>query len=248
MPSNKTANDLILFSLAEKQAKDYTLNNLKHPFNWHSRIEGLYSSNEVDKEVNKLKSMHVDDYIARVLEPAEAGSRPSAKSIVRKLRGKVHSEVDMGSYYAVDIDLAVGGNTRRVGILVQNRSVNNGVWAPEHHLEGSRQVREWTKRKLPIVTFMDTPGADAKEEANRHNQAHSISRLIAEMSNVDVPNVGLIYGLGYSGGAIPLAASNMILSLGRCATSDWAASIRNGWVKRAAASSGSKGAVIRFCT
>src|SRR5690606_32052857 len=45
------------------------------------------------------------------------------------------------------------------------------------------------------------------------NQAHSISRLIAEMSNVDVPNVGIVFGLGYSGGAIPLAASNMILSV-----------------------------------
>jgi hypothetical protein len=59
---------------------------------------------------------------------------------------------------------------------------------------------------------MDTPGADAEEAANKANQAHSISRLIAEMCNVDVPNIGIIFGLGYSGGAIPLAASNLILS------------------------------------
>ncbi|NCF44161.1 MAG: carbamoyl-phosphate synthase large subunit, partial [Proteobacteria bacterium] len=65
----------------------------------------------------------------------------------------------------------------------------------------------------PIVTFMDTPGADAGEEANANNQAHSISRLITAMSNVHVPNVGIIFGVGYSGGAIPLAASNLILSL-----------------------------------
>ena len=74
-------------------------------------------------------------------------------------------------------------------------------------------MRQYSRRALPIVTLMDTPGADAKEEANRDNQAHSISRLIAEASNVDVPNVGIVYGLGYSGGAIPLAASNMILAL-----------------------------------
>ena len=60
---------------------------------------------------------------------------------------------------------------------------------------------------------MDTPGADAEEAANKTNQAHSISRLIAEMANVDVPNIGIIFGLGYSGGAIPLAASNLILSV-----------------------------------
>ena len=70
-----------------------------------------------------------------------------------------------------------------------------------------------SNRSIPIVSFMDTPGADAKEESNANNQAHSISRLIAEMSNLDVPSVGVIYGLGYSGGAIPLAASNLILSL-----------------------------------
>ena len=213
MPSKKTENDLILFSQAEKQAKDFALNNLKHPFNWHKQIEGLFSEAAINKEVSKLKSLPVDDYIARALEPAEAGARPSAKNIVRKFRGKVHEETDIGPYYAVDIDLTVGGNSRRVGILVQNRSVNNGVWAPEHHLEACRQVRSWAKRALPIITFMDTPGADAGQQANSANQAHSISRLIAEMTNAPVPTVGIIYGLGYSGGAIPLAATNVLLSV-----------------------------------
>ena len=59
---------------------------------------------------------------------------------------------------------------------------------------------------------MDTPGADPYEEANGNNQAHSISRLIAELCNVDVPTLGIIIGQGYSGGAIPLAASNLLLS------------------------------------
>ena len=60
---------------------------------------------------------------------------------------------------------------------------------------------------------MDTPGADSYEEANAGNQAHSISRLIAELCNVDVPTLGIIIGQGYSGGAIPLAASNLLFSL-----------------------------------
>lgn len=213
MPTKNTANNLILFSLAEKQAKDFALNNRQHHFGWHEKISGLLSSEDIDKETATLKSLPVDDYIARVLEPAEAGSRPSAKAIVRKFKGKVHAEVDMGPYYAVDIDLSIAGKTRRVGILAQNRSVKNGVWAPEHHMEACRQVREWAKRSLPIVTFMDTPGADAGQEANANNQAHSISRLIAEMTNAAVPTIGIIYGLGYSGGAIPLAATNVLLSV-----------------------------------
>jgi len=60
---------------------------------------------------------------------------------------------------------------------------------------------------------MDTPGADAGTEANANNQAHSISRLIAVMAAVKIPTVGIIYGLGYSGGAIPLATTNLLLAV-----------------------------------
>ena len=89
----------------------------------------------------------------------------------------------------------------------------NGAWGPAHHLAAADRLQLYAKRAMPIVTLMDTPGADAKEEANRDNQATVISRLIAEASNLDVPNVGIVYGLGYSGGAIPLAASNIILAV-----------------------------------
>ncbi len=213
MPSKDTENSLPLFSLAEQQAKDYALNQGTNPFAWHQRIPGLLSATEINREAGNLKKLSVDEYVGRTLEPAEATSRPSAKSVVKRFRGTVHDEVDMGPYYAVDIELSVSGGTRRIGILVQNRSENNGVWGPEHHLEACRQVRAWAKRSIPIVTFMDTPGADAGEQANSGNQAHSISRLIAEMTNAPVPTLGIIYGLGYSGGAIPLAATNVLLAV-----------------------------------
>ena len=73
----------------------------------------------------------------------------------------MHFEVDIGSYYAVELDLNFAGKSRRVGILAQNRAVKNGVWGPEHHNAASKQVRKWSKRSIPIVTLMDTPGADA---------------------------------------------------------------------------------------
>ncbi|NJN52693.1 MAG: carbamoyl-phosphate synthase large subunit, partial [Gammaproteobacteria bacterium] len=105
------------------------------------------------------------------------------------------------------------GEPRTVAFIAQDRSVRNGVWGPEHHLAAAELVGECSKRNIAIVSLMDTPGADPGEVANKNNQAHSISRLIAEMANVDVPNLGIIFGLGYSGGAIPLAASNLILSV-----------------------------------
>jgi len=75
------------------------------------------------------------------------------------------------------------------------------------------QAPDGARADLVVLRLGVEPGADAGEAANRDNQAHAISRLIAEMSNVDVPNIGIIFGLGYSGGAIPLAASNVILSV-----------------------------------
>ena len=53
----------------------------------------------------------------------------------------------------------------------------------------------------------------ASDAANADNQAHSISRLIAEMAQLHVPTVGIIFGNGYSGGAIPLATTNVLLSV-----------------------------------
>ena len=101
----------------------------------------------------------------------------------------------------------------RIGFIAQNRGVRSGEWMPEHHLKAATAIAEFANRSIPIVSLMDTPGAAGDEIANKNNQSHSISRLIAEMSNTDVPNLGIVYGLGYSGGAIPLAASNLILSV-----------------------------------
>ncbi len=210
--SSSAKSELLLFSDVEQRAKNFALNGVIHPFDWHGNIEGLISESAIDEGLSTLKSLSVDDYISRVLEPAESVNRPSAKAIVQQLRGRVYSESELGPLYSVEIDLEHGDETRRLAIIAQNRLVNNGVWSPEHHLEASRLARDYESRSLPIVTFMDTPGADAGTAANSSNQAHSISRLIATMANIRTPTLGLIYGLGFSGGAIPLATTNLIFA------------------------------------
>ncbi len=125
----------------------------------------------------------------------------------------MHDERIDGPFYSAMLDMDFDGESRTVAFIAQDRSVKNGVWMPQHHLAAAELVGECSKRNIAIVSLMDTPGADAEEAANKANQAHSISRLIAEMCNVDVPNIGIVFGLGYSGGAIPLAASNLILSV-----------------------------------
>ncbi len=204
-----------LFKDVERRAKNLSLNGNKHPFKWHQQVSGLLSPAKVEETRQSLKKLAVDDYVATVLDPAESISRPSARDIVSKFRGKIHSEFELGPLYSVEISLEYNNQTRRVAFIAQDRSIANGVWKPEHHLEACRLVDEYANRAVPIVTFMDTPGADAGTEANETNQAHSVSRLIAVMAAAKVPSIGVIYGLGYSGGAIPLATTNLLLAV-RC--------------------------------
>ena len=133
--------------------------------------------------------------------------------MIQAIPGKAIREHKNGPLYASEIDVKMPYGLRRIGFLAQNRDVDNGVWKPEHHLEAVKIVRNLSDHGIPVVTFIDTPGADAGAEANADNQAHTISRLIAEMCNTHVPTVGIVYGLGYSGGAIPLAATNVLLSV-----------------------------------
>ncbi|MEM7097122.1 MAG: biotin carboxylase N-terminal domain-containing protein [Pseudomonadota bacterium] len=201
-----------LFLIAESLAKDFSL--FPEVSKEQEPIPGLLSQADIDRRNEALANMDIDAYIEAVVTPAEDQSRTPAPKIIQQL-GKVIEEESQGPYYQaiMRLDFGAGDPPRLVGMVAQDRTHDLGSWGPDHHLAAAKFAEYCSTRSIPMVTFMDTPGADAKEEANRNNQAHSISRLIAEMSNIDVPNVGVIYGLGYSGGAIPLAASNMILSL-----------------------------------
>ena len=198
-----------LYLIAESLAQEFSL------FPSVARedaLPGLFKRAQIARRTKRLKNLDIDSYIEAVVTPAESSTRTPAPEAIRPL-GTVQSEESDGPFYAATLEMDFAGDARLVGFIAQDRSADNGVWGPQHHLKAARYLERWAKRRIPIVTFMDTPGADAREDANRNNQAHSISRLITEASNLDVPNVGVIYGLGYSGGAIPLAASNMILSV-----------------------------------
>ncbi|MEQ8692234.1 MAG: carboxyl transferase domain-containing protein, partial [Pseudomonadales bacterium] len=200
-----------LYLIAESLAKDFSL--FPEVQKEEIPIPGLLSEDEIDQLNDHLISLDTDAYIEAVVDRANDQSRTPAPRIIAQL-GRVKEEESNGPYYQATVVMDFGdGQNRLIGFVAQDRSKNLGSWGPEHHLQAATFAERCSKRSIPMVTFMDTPGADAREESNANNQAHSISRLIAEMSNIDIPNVGVIYGLGYSGGAIPLAASNMILSL-----------------------------------
>ena len=201
-----------LFVIAERLAQDFSLfasPDAAGP----GTMRGLLMEADVVRRREALANMDIDSYIESVMAGAQDSRRAAAPEVIRRLGDEMSGEVSDGPFYSAFVRMDFHGASRLVGFIAQDRSVNNGVWGPSHHLAAARRIEEFSVRSVPIVSLMDTPGADAGAEANRANQAHSISRLIAEMANTDVPNLGIVFGLGYSGGAIPLAASNLILSV-----------------------------------
>jgi len=200
------------FIKAEQLADDASL--IHSTSQWRPKPkQGLLSKDKIKEQCGILRDLNVDDYILQTVSPSEDKNRPGAKSIIKNLEVKILHEVNMGPLYAAELEMDFSGVKRRVGVLAQERSIANGVWMPEHHLKAVEVIRTFSQYRMPLVTFIDTPGADAGELANSQNQAHSISHLIAEMSNIDLPILGIILGNGYSGGAIPLATANLLLSV-----------------------------------
>ena len=210
-PNREDAGGDRLYLIAEELAQDLSLLPAEESA-FEPPLRGVLADAEVLRQAEALAGLDLDSYIEAVMTGAGDPKRLPAPDVVRRL-GRVEKEDSDGPFYSAVVAMDFDGSERRVGFVAQNRAVRSGEWMPEHHLKAARSIEEFSSRSLPIVSLMDTPGAAGDEQANKNNQSHSISRLIAEMSNTDVPNLGIVYGLGYSGGAIPLAASNLILSL-----------------------------------
>jgi len=174
--------------------------------------EGCFiSADALQKQVELLNDIDGEAYQKQVITPAESSERYSVIKLINDITKRIINEEKDGPLYLAEVELESGSSVIRVGVVAQNRQVNNGVWKPEHHQRAVKWLRELEAQQLPIVTFIDTPGADAGADANLTNQAHSISELIATMADLKVPTIGIVWGLGYSGGAIPLATTNLLL-------------------------------------
>ena len=205
-----------LFREAEQRAREFSL--FPEPGGGQvaagaEHVAGLISRRRIRQTLKRLARLEVDDYIRRTVAPAEDPGRVGAGVVLAATSWDLIEERSHGPLYAAVFEAGIEGCSRRFGVLAQERSVQNGVWMPEHHELAVDVIRSFAGRSLPIVALMDTPGADAGELANRGNQAHAISRLIAEMAQLHVPTVGVVLGNGYSGGAIPLATANVLLSV-----------------------------------
>jgi len=90
---------------------------------------------------------------------------------------------------------------------------NFGMPRPEGYRKAYRLLREAEKFNRPVLTFINTPGADPGIGAEERGQAWAISQLLLCLSAIKVPVVSVIMGEGGSGGALALTVADRILML-----------------------------------
>jgi len=90
---------------------------------------------------------------------------------------------------------------------------NFGMAKPEGYRKAQRLMKIAEKFKLPVIFFVDTPGAFPGKDAEERGQSESIASTIAMSLKVKIPIISVIIGEGGSGGAIALATADRILML-----------------------------------
>jgi acetyl-CoA carboxylase carboxyl transferase subunit beta len=84
---------------------------------------------------------------------------------------------------------------------------------PEGYRKAIRMMDLAVRLHCPLVTFVDTSGADPGDESERHGIAWSLAHCLFTMSRLPVPIVTVIIGEGASGGAVAFAVADRILML-----------------------------------
>jgi acetyl-CoA carboxylase carboxyl transferase subunit alpha len=95
----------------------------------------------------------------------------------------------------------------------ENLRRNFGMPHPEGYRKALRLMKMAEKFGLPVVTFIDTPGAYPGVGAEERGQAEAIARNLREMAALRVPTLSIVTGEGASGGALGIGLTDRIVML-----------------------------------
>ncbi|MEA2621157.1 MAG: acetyl-CoA carboxylase carboxyl transferase subunit alpha [Chloroflexota bacterium] len=95
----------------------------------------------------------------------------------------------------------------------ENIRRNFGMPHPEGYRKAIRLFRLAERLRIPVVTFVDTPGASPDAPSEERGQAEAIARSIQVMTGLRTPVVTVITGEGGSGGALAIAVGDVVLAL-----------------------------------
>ena len=209
----------------ENDIKDLELelDKLKDPYN----KEGL---SEVDtKRISEIQS-EIDGKLSEVYsnldswqktQVARHEDRPKSKFFIENLFEEF-IPLAGDRFYGEDKSVLTGFakfNQTSVLVIGQEKGEdlntrierNFGMMRPEGYRKTIRLMKLADKFNIPIVLFIDTPGAYPGVGAEERGQAEAIAKSIECCMELKVPTISIIIGEGGSGGAIALASSNKVL-------------------------------------
>ena len=201
------------------------LENLKDPYNKEGISE--VNTNEImsfEEKINhKLKNIYSHLNPWQITQVARHEDRPKAKYFIENLFDDFIS-LSGDRLYGEDKSVITGFakfNDKSVLVIGQEKGQdldsrierNFGMMRPEGYRKTIRLMELADKFKIPIISFIDTPGAYPGVGAEERGQAEAIAKSIECCMKLKVPTLAIVIGEGGSGGAIALASSNKVLML-----------------------------------
>jgi acetyl-CoA carboxylase carboxyl transferase subunit alpha len=95
----------------------------------------------------------------------------------------------------------------------ENIARNFGMARPEGYRKAERLMRQAEKFGFPVLTFIDTPGAEPGIRSEERGQATAIAESLLAMADLGTPTIAVIIGEGGSGGALAIGVADRILML-----------------------------------
>jgi acetyl-CoA carboxylase carboxyl transferase subunit alpha len=201
------------------------LNKLKDPYNQEGLSE--VDTNKISKTQEELDKKLKDIYSN--LDPwqttmvARHEERPKSKFFIDNL---FEDFICLAGdrYYGEDKSVITGFakfNGQSVLVIGQEKGENLesriernfGMMRPEGYRKTIRLMELADKFNIPIISFIDTPGAYPGVGAEERGQAEAIAKSIECCMKLKVPTLAIIIGEGGSGGAIALASSSKVIML-----------------------------------
>lgn len=195
------------------------------------RLVGSGSDVNISEEIGKLqeKSITLTETIFGNLSPwqisqlARHPKRPYTLDYIQRLFGgfdELHGDRSFSDDPAI-----VGGVTRlddqpvmvighQKGREVKEKVRRNfGMPKPEGYRKALRLMEMAERFKMPVLTFIDTPGAFPGIDAEERGQSEAIARNLRVMSQLKVPIIATVIGEGGSGGALAIGVCDHLQML-----------------------------------
>ncbi|WP_440935714.1 acetyl-CoA carboxylase carboxyltransferase subunit alpha [Candidatus Pelagibacter sp.] len=201
------------------------LDKLKDPYNQSglSEVDTQKISqiqNEIDEKLKMVYS-NLDPWQTTMVARHE--DRPKSKFFIDNLF-EDFIPLSGDRFYGEDLSVLCGFakfNGLSVLVIGQEKGEdldsrikrNFGMMRPEGYRKTIRLMQLADKFNIPIISFIDTPGAYPGVGAEERGQAEAIAKSIECCMKLKVPTIAIVIGEGGSGGAIALASSNKVLML-----------------------------------